>query len=57
MTAIQIHPQASAEFEAEITNYENARRGWGALLREDVLSTIRPIAVFPRLVRLARVGS
>jgi plasmid stabilization system protein ParE len=57
MTAIQIHPQASAELEAEITHYENARRGWGSLLREDVLSTIRQIAVFPRLGRPGSLGS
>lgn len=57
MTAIQIHPQANAEFEAEITNYEQARRGWGVLLRADVLSTIRQIAVFPRLGRPGSLGS
>ena len=53
MISTQLYPQAQAEFESEIANYENARRGWGGLLREDVLSTIRRLSEFPHLGRPA----
>ncbi|MGD0059647.1 MAG: type II toxin-antitoxin system RelE/ParE family toxin [Verrucomicrobiia bacterium] len=43
------HPQALAEFKAEIVWYETKQDGLGAAFADDVLRTIDLLCLFPRI--------
>lgn len=57
MSQTLLHAQAQAEFEFEIGYYEAARPGWGGLLREEVLMTIRRLSDFPQMGGPEPVGT
>jgi plasmid stabilization system protein ParE len=50
------HPAAQAELEAEISFCEAERRGAGAHLRDDILTTLKVVAQFPSVGRAGELG-